>query len=74
MELNNGDRPTSVGSVSFVLFQGSAELVDLQRLANVKVDLMSIKVGHHIAKPSPQRDFYQGNHTTPTWDRPILTA
>ena len=60
MELNNGDRPTSVGSVSFVLFQGS-ELVDLQdqRLANVKVDLMSIKVGHHIAKPSPQRDFYQ---------------
>ena len=40
MELHNGDRPTSVVSASFVLFQGSAELVDLQRLANVKVDLM----------------------------------
>ena len=40
MELHNGDRPTSVVLVCFVLFQGSDELVDLQRLANVKVDLM----------------------------------
>ena len=46
MELHNSDRPTSVVSVSFVLFQGSTELVDLQRLANVKVDLMSKKLGH----------------------------
>ena len=46
VELHNGDRPTSVVWVSFVLFQGSAELVDLQRLANVKVDLISKKVGH----------------------------
>ena len=35
-----------VVSVSFVLFQGSAKLVGLQRLANVKVDLMSKKVGY----------------------------
>ena len=46
VELHNGDRPTSVVSVSFVLFHGFTELVDLQRLTNVKVDLMSKKVGH----------------------------
>ena len=42
VELHNGDRPTSVVLVCFVLFQGSDELVDLQRLANVKVDLMGV--------------------------------
>jgi len=33
------------------MFQSFARLVDLQRLKNVKVDPMSVKVGHHCPKP-----------------------
>ena len=57
----------------FVLFHSFARLVDLQRLENVKVDPMSIKVGHPWTSKflsQKQEVFAKGRSPVQDYDSP----